>query len=80
MRAPQHHVPAPPRSQIARRKPSNAGVRGSRDRRGPASEPAPLGTPPIFVSSRRRRHAVARVLIIALLWTAAVSAVVAAVM
>jgi hypothetical protein len=79
MRVSQRHTPAPARSGAARRKPSNSGFRGSRDGRGPASEAAPLSTPRIFVSSRRRRHAVPRVLIAVLLWAAAVSAVLAAV-
>jgi hypothetical protein len=80
MRAPLHHILARPRPDTAWRKPSSTGFRGSRDQRGPASEPAPLRTPRIFVSSRRRRHAIPRVLITVLLWAAAVSAVLAAVM
>jgi hypothetical protein len=79
MPALQRHPPAPPRSGAAGRRPSHTGFRGSRDRRRPASAAAPLSTPRIFVSSRRRRHAAPRILIAVLLWAAAVSAVVAAV-
>jgi len=77
MRVPRLQTHAAPRSDAERRRPSNTGFRGSRDRRRPASAPAPLSTPRIFVSSRRRRHPVAGVLIAVLLGATAVSVVLA---
>jgi hypothetical protein len=65
------------RSGAVRRRPSSIGFRGSRGRRRPASEPAPLTTPRIFVSSRRRRHAVPVTLVVIVLWATALGAMAA---
>jgi hypothetical protein len=65
------------RSAAARCRPSRTGFRGSRGRRRPASEPARLSTPRIFVSSRRRRHAIPVVLIVVVLWVTALGAMAA---
>ena len=48
---------------------ATAGLRGSqRGRRRPASEPAPLRTPRVFISSRRQRHPILVVVVLVLLW------------
>jgi hypothetical protein len=76
MRKPQRHIPAPARPVTPPRGPASTGVRGPRPQRGPASEPAPLSTPRIFVSSRRRRpRPVSRLLFALLLSTVALGMV-----
>jgi hypothetical protein len=76
--ASRRHAPAHSRPVLGARKPTS-GFRGPRAPRGPASVPAPLRTPRIFVSSRRRRHPLPRLLFALLLWTVALTALVTAV-
>jgi hypothetical protein len=74
MRQPRAEVQLRSRSDPARQAVSSGGVRGlRRARRRPASEPAPLHTPRIFVSSRRRRHPILVVTILVLVWIAALT-------
>jgi hypothetical protein len=74
----RRHARAHPRPVLGSRK-LTSGFRGARARRGPASVSAPLRTPRIFVSSRRRHHPLPRLLFALLLWTVALTALVTAV-
>jgi hypothetical protein len=80
MRQPRAEIQPLPRSDPAPRAASGSGGHGLRHaRRRPASEPAPLTAPRIFVSSRRRRHPILVVTILVLLWVAALTAATSAV-